>query len=132
MRQQSIMNELDKDISMTSDYPDRTCQELRSETRMTALEFSSVAFKPATADLEYHFRLRDFSASGLGILVKKDSDLLRHIHVGDILEVQYHQGNATPTPRHFKVEIRHISLPAHEKPAGHLVVGLKILEKPGS
>ncbi len=69
--------------------------------------------------MEYHFKLRDFSASGLGLLVKNDSRLLKYIDTGDA---------ATP-PEHLKVQIQHISTPAGGKPENHVIVGLYFLEK---
>ncbi len=117
---------------MTFDPSNDPPQDLRSELRMAASESASIALKPGSADLEYLFRLRNFSKSGLGILVKKTSGLLRHIRVGDILTVEYHQGNVTSAPLHLKVEIRHISAPDNEKPGNHLMVGLYVLEKLGN
>lgn len=104
-------------------------QELRTEVRKAASEFASIEFKPSTAALSYHFKLRDFSHSGLGLLVKKDSDLLKNIKAGDILPVKYHKGIATTESQHFKVQVRHISAPADGRPENHVIVGLLFLEK---
>jgi|JFJP01.1.fsa_nt_gi hypothetical protein len=113
---------------MTNEDLDIQQQELRKEVRTAASEFASIEFKPSTAALTYHFKLRDFSHSGLGLFVKKDSDLLNNIKVGDILPAKYHKGIATE-PQQLRVEIRHISTPANGKPENHVIVGLLFLEK---
>lgn len=104
-------------------------QELRREIRKAASEFARIEFKPASADLSYHLRLRDFSDSGLGVLVKKDSELLTHLKTGDVLAMTYFKGSEAIPSQCLKVEIRHISDPAKGKPENHLIVGLHILER---
>ncbi len=79
--------------------------------------------------MEYHFKLRDFSASGLGLLVKKDSRLLKYIDAGDIFPAKYYKENAATPPENLKVQIQHISAPAGGKPENHVIVGLYFLEK---
>lgn len=114
---------------MTDKMQDNQHRAIRSEVRNTASEYASIAFKPAGAALEYHFRLRDFSASGLGLLVKQDSRLLKHINTGDIVFAKYYKDDAATPPEHLKVQIQHISTPFSGKPENHVIVGLYFLEK---
>lgn len=104
-------------------------EDLRSEVRKAASKGASIEFKPAADAMPYHFKLRDISASGLGILANKNSDIFRHISPGDVFHMKYHQGDASLSPEHLRVEIRHISEPASGKPAGHMIIGLYILER---
>jgi hypothetical protein len=113
-------------INKVQDNHDRA---IRSEVRNTASDSASIAFKPPKAQLEYHFKLRDFSASGLGFLVKKDSDLLKFISTGDVLFIKYYKENVSAEPLHLKVQIQHISAPFSGKPENHLIAGLYFLEK---
>lgn len=114
---------------MVNHSQDNQQQGLRSEERSAASESASIAFQPPESEMEYHFKLRDFSASGLGLFVKKDSRLLKYIHAGDIFSAKYYKGIAATPPEHLKVQIQHISAPAGGKPENHVIVGLYFLEK---
>ena len=116
---------------MTHEDPDIQQQGQRSELRNIASEFASIEFKPLTAPLGYHFKLRDFSSSGLGVFVKKESDLLTYIKIGDILSVKYHKGSVTSETQHFEAQVRHISLPGNGKPENHMIVGLSFITEIG-
>ncbi len=113
---------------MTKEVRETKNHELRSEIRKAASEGASIEFKPARDSMGYHFKLRDFSPSGLGILVNKDSDIFKHIKVGNVLSMKCHKGNATPAPQNLRVEIKHISKPVNGKPENHLIIGLYIIE----
>ncbi|MEE4365311.1 MAG: hypothetical protein V2J08_15340 [Desulfotignum sp.] len=114
---------------MVNKSQDNQQQALRSEVRSAASESASISFQPPKAEMEYHFKLRDFSASGLGLLVKNDSRLLQYIDTGDIFCAKYYKENAAIPPEHLKVQIQHISTPAGGKPENHVIVGLYFLEK---
>lgn len=116
---------------MTGNFQDNPQKESRSEVRTLASEDASISFKPPGGQWEYQIKLRDFSASGLGLLVKESSDLLKHIRVGDIFPVNYHQGTAAMSARNFRVKVRHITFPATGIPKKHVIVGLYFLEKTG-
>jgi len=84
--------------------------------------------QPATSEMAYLFKLRDFSKTGLGILVKENSDILKQINIGDILEMKYYPFEEKSQPRLLKTQIRHISMPESGKHKKHMVVGLYIME----
>ncbi|MCG8637603.1 MAG: hypothetical protein MI863_27495 [Desulfobacterales bacterium] len=107
----------------------RSNRELRSEIREAASKGASVEFKPAKESMTYHFSLRDWSPSGLGILIQKDSDILGFIEVGQEILLKFHKGDATLAPEQLKARIRHISDPAGGRHPNHLIVGLHILER---
>lgn len=107
----------------------RQGEELRSEVRKAASKGASVEFKPSKDTMTYQFKLRDWSASGLGVLAKQESDIFNHIKVGQILSMKVHKGDAGMFPDLLNVEIRHISKPVNGQPANHLVIGLYIVER---
>jgi hypothetical protein len=104
-------------------------KESRLEPRIKASEGGSISFKPPGSDWEYHIKLRDFSAGGLGLLVKEDSDLLKYIRVGDVFTVNYHEGAACMAVQPQTVKVCHISFPAGGLPEKHKIVGLSFFEQ---
>lgn len=117
---------------MIDNFQDKLKKDSRSEIRNSASEGASISFKPPGGAWEYHIKLRDFSTSGLGLLVKEDSDLLKHIREGDIFGVNYHEDAAPRTVQQRKVQVRHISFPATGIPEKHMIVGLRFLEQDGN
>ena len=101
---------------------------LRVETRTDSQKNASVEFVPDKLKIAYHFKLKDFSSKGFGILVRKDSKLLHHIKTGDILNMKYHPDEATANPVLHRTQIKHITEPEPGKHQNHLLVGLLILE----
>jgi hypothetical protein len=104
-------------------------RELRSEIREAAANGASVEFKPSKESMTYHFSLRDWSPSGLGILVQKDSSIMRFIEVGQEVLLKFHRGDVTLAPEHLKAQIRHMTEPGEGLHPNHLIVGLSILER---
>ncbi|PID41344.1 MAG: hypothetical protein CR981_03525 [Proteobacteria bacterium] len=101
-------------------------EDHRLEDRQLSVENMSVEFQPGEAELPYHFKVRDYSARGLGILVKEDSRILEMLHVGDVLEMKYYQGDERPVPVNVKTRIQHITKPEGGRFPQHLIVGLHI------
>ncbi len=101
---------------------------LRKEPRSASLHHGSVEFATANQKISYHFNLKDFSAKGFGILVRKDSKVLENLKAGDILKMKYHPEKATVNPMVYQTQIKHISEPEPGKHQGHLLVGLLIVE----
>lgn len=104
-------------------------KESRSEVRNLAAEDASISFRPPGGEWEYQIKLRNFSDSGLGFLVKENSDLLKLIHVGDVFTVNYYRGFASMTARNLTVQVRHISFSAAGIPKQHVMVGLYFLKR---
>lgn len=114
---------------MTVNFNENPEKESRSEKRLPVLGSASLSLKPPGCEWMYHIKLRDFSASGLGLLVKEDSVLLKYIHVGDILSVNYHEDTSPRIVRNETVQIRHISPPATGKPENHVIVGVSFCDR---
>lgn len=104
-------------------------RELRSEIRKAAASGASIEFKPSESAMTYQFPLRDYAAFGLGVLAGTTSDIFNHIRVGDIFYMKFHKGDASLSPDHLRVEIRHISEPAGNTPNNYRIIGLSILER---
>ncbi len=102
--------------------------EARSEHRVIVARYNSVEFSLDNLVPSYVFKVRDLSSSGLGVLVKENSQVLAHIKVGDILSLKYHGSGEETTVDHYKTEIRHITEDDKRFP-GHRLVGLSILER---
>lgn len=117
-----------KDIH-THPAPGPEAAELRSEVRQAAARGASVELKPSREAMTYHFSLRDWAPSGLGILVKRDSEFFRYVSQGQQVDVKLHRGDATISPERLLAEIRHISEPPPGLHPNHLIVGLKIIER---
>lgn len=116
---------------MTDNFQDNPKKESRSEVRSLASDDASISFRPPGGEWEYQIKLRDFSDSGLGLLVNESSDLLQLIRVGDVFAVNYYRGTDTMTAKNLNVQVRHISFPAAGIPEKHVIVGLYFLERDG-
>ena len=113
---------------MKNDTHPKEKTELRGEPRSENQNHGSVEFIPGNNEIVYHFKLKDFSSKGFGILVRKDSKVLNHIRIGDVLSMKYHPEKATANPVPHQTEIKHISEPEPGKHKGHMLVGLLIVE----
>ncbi len=101
-------------------------KERRAEPRTIADEYHSVAFQPKPGPL-YQFKIRNISDHGLCILVKKDSDVLGHLRIGDVIDMTYYSGTPGSTGDPIKTKIVHITPNDTGKFKGHLLVGLSVL-----
>jgi hypothetical protein len=88
--------------------------------------YYSVQFSPKNLDPLYQFKLWHPGYRGMCILVKEDSAVLRHIMVGETLNVQYCQ----PGLGHneiFKTKISHITKTDQKSSKEHFWIGLSAL-----
>ena len=65
----------------------------------------------------------------MGVLVKEASPILKHLEVGDILELKYYPMQLGGQPEFLKTEIKHITKDDKGQFKGHYMVGLSTLEK---
>ncbi|MBF0119631.1 MAG: PilZ domain-containing protein [Desulfobacterales bacterium] len=103
--------------------------EKRSEPRNIIDEYYSVEFQIKGLELAYKFKIHDISSSGICVIVKDNSELLKHIKVNDILSIKYCPLGSLSKPKYFKTEIRHITKDNLGKFGGHYLVGLLLLEE---
>lgn len=113
---------------MKNDPEQKEKMNLRIEARTEVQKNASVEFIPGEKKIAYQFKLRDFSANGLCIMVRKDSKVLKHIKAGDVLSMRYYPDEATANPVSHQTQIKHISEPEPGKHQDHMLVGLLILE----
>ncbi len=103
--------------------------ERRSEARFIEKKYSSVEFAIKQMDYLYQFKIWETSGSGMSILVNEGSVILRHIQIGDILDMKYYPSNPSDETVIFKTEIRHITRDVNERIKGHCLVGLSVIDK---
>ncbi|MHC4457962.1 MAG: hypothetical protein ACYS0I_12930 [Planctomycetota bacterium] len=88
--------------------------------------YYSVQFSPKKLDSLYQFKLWHPSHKGMCILVKENSAVLKHIRVGDTLNMQYIE----PGLGHNEIlmtKISHITKKGHKRSKDHFWVGLSVL-----
>jgi hypothetical protein len=104
-------------------------QERRSNERTAPDRYYSVQFSIKDLAYIYQFKIRDVSARGLCILVDENSEILKHLKPGDVIDMKYYLSESVGTTESFKTEIRHIIKDADKRFKGHYQVGLLILEE---
>jgi len=62
------------------------------------------------------------------VLVKEDSDLLKHLRVGDILDLKYYTTDSSKPIEYLKTEIKHITKDDTGRFKELYLVGLSILK----
>lgn len=104
-------------------------KELRSEIRQAAEKGTVVEFRPSRDAMIYQLTLRDWSPSGLGILVKKESRIYKLLEVGQVIPMAVHLGDDRTRPEYVSAEVRHISEPVEGQHPNHSIIGLYIRER---
>jgi len=107
----------------------REIEELRSEIRKAAAQGAVVEFRPSKDAMVYQLLLRDWSESGLGILVKKDSMICKLLDVGHTLSLTVHRDGRRDRPENVRAEVGHISEPQAGRHPDHYIIGLMIRER---
>jgi hypothetical protein len=113
-----------KKNSYNNNSPDR-----RPESRTILDRYYSVEFQLQDTGNVYQFKLRDMSSKGLGILVNKDSAVLKHLKVGDTVDMKYIPPESAGLSESLKTQIAHITLKDEEPFKGHFIIGLLITER---
>lgn len=103
----------------------------RSEPRKPVDQYHSVELTFSPNRIIYQFRIWNISQKGMCILLKEDSALLDHIHVGDVLEMKYYPTEESRPTEFFRTKIQHITKEDQGRFKGHYLVGLFILKKQG-
>ena len=101
--------------------------EKRSEPREIVDKFYSVEFALKGIDFVYQFKIWNMSAKGMCVLIKEDSDVLKHLKAGDIVDMKYYSSDSLAPTEHLQTEIRHITKDDEGRFKGHFLVGLFIL-----
>jgi hypothetical protein len=113
---------------MVKDRSVKLPKDKRKERRDKSNKYHSVEMKLSTLPI-YLFKLKDISSKGASFLIKEESAILKHLEVGQIMNMRYHSEVEKAPSIVIKSEIRHITK-IEEKPyKGHYSVGIKILAK---
>jgi len=105
--------------------------EKRSESRNILDQYCSVEFSVSSREPAYLFNIRDVSSLGTGILVKENSAVLKHLNVGDVLDMKYNPAKSRGLPESVRTEIKHITKFDHGPYRGYHLVGLLLLRGSG-
>ena len=108
---------------MAKDFLDR-----RSEPREPSIKFHSVEMKLASLPI-YLFKLKEVSPNGASFMVKEGSAILKHLKVGQILNMRYHADDETEPSEVYRSEIKHITKALENPHKGHYAVGIRLLER---
>ncbi|MBU0991552.1 MAG: PilZ domain-containing protein [Proteobacteria bacterium] len=100
--------------------------EMRSETRNTTHQYSSVEFWVDELCIFYHCKVRDTSQNGLSILIKEDSQVLDHLKIGQQIQLKLYQNSLNAAIESRSTEVRHITRQGEGRYSGHVLVGLRI------
>jgi len=101
--------------------------ERRSETRAVDERYYSVQFTTQGLASFYQFKLWNISSKGMCILVKEGSQVLKHLKVGDTIEMTYYLTDSQGAHENMKTQIKHITKNDKGRFQGHYMVGLSIL-----
>ena len=113
---------------MSQDLPPGQPAERRSELRKNEEPMRSVELKLPSLPI-YLFKVKDSSQNGFCLLIKEDSNILEHIHVGQILNIRSYSEDNMVSSEILLSEIKHITKKDKSPYTGHQLVGLMILEK---
>ncbi len=115
-------------MSMNEQDHQTNDEDRRSNQRTVPDKYYSVQFSVKDLAYIYQFKIREVSAQGLCILVDGNSEVLKHIKPGDVIEMKYYLSESMGTTEAFKTEIRHVTKDADDRFRGHTQIGLLILE----
>ena len=99
----------------------------RAEIRKMVSQYHNIEISINGMPPAYMFRLRNIMSTGLGVLVRSDSDLLKQVEIGDVLDVKYNPTEPSEPSEYFKTKIEHITEGIADSPKGHAVMGLSII-----
>ncbi|MBW2133057.1 MAG: hypothetical protein JRG88_11075 [Deltaproteobacteria bacterium] len=76
----------------------------------------------------YQFKLRDTSEGGLCIAVRRDSDILSRLEVGQVHRMRYAPSGVRGELKYILTKIRHITLCREGPHKDHYLVGLTVVD----
>jgi len=76
----------------------------------------------------YQFKIWDRSSKGICVVVKKDSEFLKYLRVGDIFDMKYYGEDPREPAEYLKTVVRHVTKDEEGRFKGHYLIGISILE----
>lgn len=107
-------------------------EERRAESRTVIDEYYSLDFSIGDATFVYQFKIWDLSSKGMCLLIKEDSEVLKHLKAGEMMEMQYYKEDSSHQGDYMKTKIMHITKDDTGRFKGHYLVGISLLENPNS
>lgn len=102
--------------------------EKRSELRTEIEKYHSVEFNIVELGSLYQFKIWNVSPKGMCLLVRHDSDVLKYIEAGKVLDMKCYTTDLSLPPQNLKIQIKHVTKEDQGRFKGHYLVGLLILE----
>jgi hypothetical protein len=99
---------------------------MRSEKRESDNALCSVIVRITGIPI-YEFKIKDISHKGTCFIVKEDSTFLRHLQIGQQVEIRYHKSDGSVFMSLYRAEIRHITKKIKGRFKGHFEIGVKII-----
>ena len=106
----------------------RASVDKRSEGRQATRPDCSAVVRVSGIPI-HQFKLRDISQNGTCFLVEEDSSILRHLHAGVELEIQFDASNSGQSSEFHRSEIMHITRANQGKFKGNCLVGVRIISR---
>ena len=100
----------------------------RGEPRTRIDEVYTVELAYSSLPFIYMFKIWNLSSKGTCIVVRDDSEVLKQVKVGDVLEMKYYKTDTSSRPECLETEIKHITKDDGGRFKNHTLVELKILE----
>ena len=101
----------------------------RGEPRTRIDEVYTVELAYSSLPFIYMFKIWNLSSKGTCIVVRDDSEVLKQVKVGDVLEMKYYKTDTSSEPECLGTEIKHITKDEGGRFKNHTLVGLQIIER---
>ena len=103
--------------------------EARRGHRRVSEDYYSVEFSLRGLDVSYQFKIWSMDPASICVLVREDSDVLRRLKVGDVLNMKYYSNSSIDPHDYLRTAITQITKTDNGRFKGHYVVGLEIIGK---
>jgi|GEM_PF-183762 len=122
---------INSDYAKDPKKPDglESASDRRTDPRFDNLKHGTAVIRISGIPI-YVFKLKDVSEKGTCFVVKEDSNLLRNIQVGQEIEIQTVLNESGSVSTVFqRSKITHITKPGEGRFKGHLLIGVKVLNR---
>ena len=104
-----------------------TNADRRVVARIPPDQYYSVKFIQRGLGVAYQFKIWNISTKGMCILVRHVSNVMNHLKVGNILDMEYYADNGKGPVDQGNTQIKHITKNEQGRFKGHYLVGLSKL-----
>ena len=101
----------------------------RTESRRIVDEYYSVEFSLSGIEMTYQFKIWNISTKGLCLVVRPESELLRHLKAGETIQMKFYREIASKPADFINTKIHHITKDDTGKFRGHYLIGLGIAQE---